>query len=1030
MTNDFIIKKEVNLNIYIPSSEKLGVKIACHNLCKDLYKVFHITTSITNSMEKADIIVHTDSSKFNDNGEAVWEGYEIKVHSGKLIITGSMMRGTIYGIYEISKMIGVSPWYYFADVPINTLEKFCIPEGIVKMDSPSVKYRGIFLNDEEELESWAIEHMNESTIGPNTYSKIFELLLRLGANYIWPAMHVNAFNNNTENGKLADEMGIVVGTSHCDMLLRSNQNEWEPWKKKKGYEQAEYDYSIEGINKSYIKEYWRESLEQNKGYDVTYTLGMRGIHDSGFITKNIKTKEDKIKLLQKVIEDQRTLIKEVDSQNQCPQIFIPYKEVLDLYDAGLNVPDDVTLIWVNDNFGYMRRYPNEEERKRSGGHGLYYHASYWAHPGMSYLFFNSSPLAQMKNELKKAYENGIQNLWVLNVGALKPLEIDMSFFLSCAWEIGKKEERTKDVKDFIRIWTNEMFQNDIGTMMSEIYTEFTQLLNVKKLEHMKPNSFSQTAYGNEFAHRLERMRMLFHKTTVIHSTLPKPEQDSFFQLFAMKIYAAYFINASFYYGDRSTLMYENGDMELAEKYTGWCRTLDDYKRVVIDYYNHYMSDGKWNKILTPEQFLPPCTALYPAATPALMLREKYGIQENNGYVSILANQFTKNTGWEEIQYLGREQGSVMEAHSGMLTYSFELESSGEFLLELYRLPTLNATGQIRIKVVIDGNYEEIIETEATDEWRGNWRDNILNNVDKLYMKLPYMEKGRHDIGLVAVDEYAAISKLVIYTKEYEWSQVGPQDYSDEKMDELTFIMQQLFHKTKAPLPEVIYGDGEFWTKPRLYLKNVTKQQHNLGDAKYAVDSHGYKNVYELLGNGIFTEEAGVIAFGTETALENSDNAYVKADKNGVTWRHTASETNGRTGIAMYIPQSNMFWSDTKDSPSLNYKIQCDGGNYYVWLLLKYDDEKNARLSLYLDENEIAQEKMYNNGYLFNYGTQQNWVWLVVSNIEMKKGIHNFSIHAMASEIRIDRIFLTRRLDYPPVDAEWKDSNRVHSGGEK
>lgn len=217
-------------------------------------------------------------------------------------------------------------------------------------------------------------YMKEPTIGVRTYEKVFELLLRLKANYIWPAMHVNSFNLKPENGALADRMGIVVGTSHCDMLMRSNNREWKPWIQKKGYADAVYDYSIEGRNREILKEYWQESVEQNRDFEVCYTLGMRGIHDSGFETKDLagKTEEEirtaKVELLEKIIADQREILQGTLGR-ETMMTFIPYKEVLELYDNGLEIPEDMTLVWANDNYGYIRRYPSEKEKTRRGGNG-------------------------------------------------------------------------------------------------------------------------------------------------------------------------------------------------------------------------------------------------------------------------------------------------------------------------------------------------------------------------------------------------------------------------------------------------------------------------------------------------------------------------------------------------------------------------------------------------------------------------------------------------------------------------------------
>ena len=447
-----LLEKGKKTEIFYSEQENSAVHIAVNNLMQDMQKVCpckivlcskfdtqadhenpRIVIATLSVSEICNIFpeelqLYTEKVK-NADGRFHWEAYFHKIIGNTLYIVGADRRGTVFGVYDLCRQMGVSPWYFWADVPIHKKAFFELSASYEKVDWPDVQYRGIFLNDEEELDAWAKAHTVDGTIGPCTYEKIYELLLRLKGNYIWPAMHVNCFNENPENAKLADRMGIIVGTSHCDMLLRSNQNEWKPWLQKKGYDDTLYDYSIEGENRERIHEYWMESVENNKDYEVCYTVGMRGIHDSGFVTKNIdenaelnaqQKKKKKIELLGQVISDQRQILRDVLGEKrgkQALQTFIPYKEVLDLYDSGLDLPEDITLIWVDDNFGYMRRYPNQKERTRSGGNGLYYHASYWAHPGMSYLFFNSIPLAQTGNELKKCWESGIRKMWVLNVGA-------------------------------------------------------------------------------------------------------------------------------------------------------------------------------------------------------------------------------------------------------------------------------------------------------------------------------------------------------------------------------------------------------------------------------------------------------------------------------------------------------------------------------------------------------------------------------------------------------------------------------------
>ena len=397
---DFLIKKGQQCLIQTVDNESEAVKIAVSNLKKDLEKVLgaDVQMEVLDASKTSDalenvggtvrdcklekdvqIIVGTlgvaamieeliDVKKLqNEKGELRKEAYLVCVQDGKLVIVGTDRRGTIYGIYDFCEYMGVSPWYFFADVPVKEKEEVRLAADYEKVDYPSVEYRGIFINDEEELEAWVQNYMGEDTIGVKTYEKIFELLLRLKANYIWPAMHVNSFNVYRENGALAERMGIVVGTSHCDMLMRSNNREWKPWIAKKGYTDAEYDYSIPGRNREILQEYWRESVEQNKDFEVCYTLGMRGIHDSGFETRDLQGKSEeeikqaKVELLTTIIHDQQEILKETLGRDTM-MTFIPYKEVLELYDSGMEIPEELTLVWANDNSGYILLKRRKTER--------------------------------------------------------------------------------------------------------------------------------------------------------------------------------------------------------------------------------------------------------------------------------------------------------------------------------------------------------------------------------------------------------------------------------------------------------------------------------------------------------------------------------------------------------------------------------------------------------------------------------------------------------------------------------------------
>lgn len=704
MRNGVCLGNGAAVRIGFSAEETPAVLRAVDSLAGDVRKVFGCAAEKDGGMRNVQIIAGTigvnrvitemaesgalDAEPIRGEGGAYrWEGYLLQEKDGILYLCGADRRGTVFAIYDFCRRIGVSPWYFFADVPVRRRDAFWFEKGFYAADYPSVQYRGIFLNDEEELDAWAGAHTPDGTIGPVAYEKIFELLLRLKANYIWPAMHVNCFNGNPRNAELADEMGIVVGTSHCDMLLRSNQNEWRPWLSGKGYRDVKYDYSIPGRNREIIREYWKECVEQNGNYEVCYTVGMRGIHDSGFATSAIdadpslgeeEKRNARVRLLGGIIRDQRAILKEVlggERGGSALQTFIPYKEVLNLYDAGLDIPDDITLIWADDNYGYMRRFPSAQERRRAGGHGLYYHSSYWAPRDMSYLFINSTPLAHTGVELEKSYLSGIRKIWVLNVGALKPLEQDIEFFLQYGWEARKVAGLTKDAHAFTKTWIDGNFSGSHGEEAAELYDTFAQATNVRKLEHMDSGVFSQASYGDEAGRRLGKLEDIFRRGNEICLSLPEEERDAFFQLFLMKIQASYYVNHEFYYADRSALSYRRGNMRAADLYIGLSRRMLEYKREMLDYYNHRMCGGKWEKILTPEAFPPPCSPLYPAGKPTLRIGKEGmrvflwdgGCADNGGVLRFY--QFGARRKWFEIGNQG----------AGAVEFSIRITGGGNWL---------------------------------------------------------------------------------------------------------------------------------------------------------------------------------------------------------------------------------------------------------------------------------------------------------------------------------------------------------------
>ena len=364
-----------------------------------------------------------------------WESYVITVTNEpkpRLVIAGSNTRGTIYGIYEVSQRIGVSPWYWWADVPVRQNPQAAVDCDYYASGEPTVRYRGIFINDEDwGLKPWAASNYERELgdIGPKTYARVCELLLRLKANMLAPAMHscTGAFYSHPQSKVVCDSFGIIITTSHCEPLLLNNaaSTEWDQLR------DGDWNYKT---NRETILQKWDDRLSAASKYENIYTTAMRGLHDAG-LRGNLPL-EERVPLIAKVIDEQRQLLeKHIGKQaTEIPQIFVPYKETMDIYENGLQVPDDITLVWVDDNYGYMKRVSNPEEQQRKGRAGVYYHLSYLGAPH-DYLWLNTTPPVLMYEELKKAYDNGADRYWLLNVGDIKPMELGIQTFMDMAWNI-------------------------------------------------------------------------------------------------------------------------------------------------------------------------------------------------------------------------------------------------------------------------------------------------------------------------------------------------------------------------------------------------------------------------------------------------------------------------------------------------------------------------------------------------------------------------------------------------------------------
>lgn len=667
--NDFVLAESGTVaTIWVDDDEEQPVQRVAEDLQSDVLSVTGKTLAISSEETMPEgpvVIVGTlgKSAKINElvnDGtitaeekaaiEGEWEAYLIKVvDKDTLVIAGSDNRGAIYGVYKISEEMGVSPWHYFADVPVQTKEEVYIPAGTVLIDKPDVQYRGLFINDEEKLYQWVQEaggldqdQNGTYQFGPEFYSKLFELILRLGGNYFWPAMHMVGFNNTEANISVLQEYGVVFGTSHCDMLGRTNKHEWNAWCASKGYNLTlkDWDYTV---HRDKMMEYWREGVERHKDSDVQWTVGLRGNSDEPMITTNLQilpgeTEEDaKTRLLIQAMQDQYQILKDVLGEEKAEKafkVFVPYKEVLPLYNNQIfqdflksDECFDFTTMWCNDNHGMVRNLPNAEERAREGGNALYYHLSYWAPKDQSYMWMSSMSLSVMGEELNKSWESGIQKAWIVNVGDIKPAEGELDYFMRCGWDV----DYTTNSIDFSTEWMLRNFSNQMSVEtadeVADILNTFYHHSNVRKIEQMRLDVFEQMNF-NEWDKRMATSQDLYERVAAVAESLTTDAaKDSFYELVQSKINWTYFTNKMFYYADKSNLAYDQGRMASADTFSKLSIAADGERKAEIRKYSTIV-DGKWDGFIDPENYDvganfagAPVTSQSPATSPVMVLGE-------------------------------------------------------------------------------------------------------------------------------------------------------------------------------------------------------------------------------------------------------------------------------------------------------------------------------------------------------------------------------------------------------------------------
>lgn len=716
--------------------------------------------------------------------DAFWMG----VKNDKLYIIGNNGRGTAYGILELSKISGVSPWIWWGDVHPEKKSQLIINDKYQTLQVPSVEYRGIFINDEDwSTRTWAHKTLDrkqeQGTIGPNTYRKIFELLLRLKANTIWPAMHpgTKPFFQVKGNQEVADSCDIYIGTSHCEPLLRNNVGEWNV------KNMGAFNYLT---NQKKIEDYWTYRIKETAGMDVIYTLGMRGIHDGSM--EGVKTLDEKTKWLQKVINDQRKLLhKNLKTDiKKIPQIFVPYKEVLDIYNNGLKVPDDVTLMWCDDNYGYLTHLSNPSEAKRSGGSGVYYHLSYWGRPH-DYLWLTTTQPGLIYEEMHKAYTNNNKRIWIANVHDPKVAAYDLSLFLDMAWNINIT--KTNSLQQHMQNWLCQQFGTHTGKLLLPVMKEFYHLTAIRKPEFMgwtqteldkkkynrglspiQDTEFNAGEFGNEIERYKAAYQAIKEKVEEIEKTIRPTLSDAYFAAIKYPIFMAADMAIKQLEAQEARHIARPGlFFNDKEAMTAAANSMTAHQEIIAmtKYYNEQLAGGKWNGLMSMSpRDLP---VFKEPALPGILTDEqikKYADKEidaeplENHMSRVIARNAVHYTAASKDVYttemLGHSMKSLNLPKGSVVKYNFLCEKTDSAIIRIATIPT-HAVNQndIRFSVTIDGNNEQIFTLK--EPFRSEqWKQNVLRGQAVKYFQL-LLEKGTHTLEIKALDEGIILDQWMI-----------------------------------------------------------------------------------------------------------------------------------------------------------------------------------------------------------------------------------------------------------------------------
>lgn len=769
------------LTILYDANDDEGIIAALQNLQQDFLKVLsHQPAKVTQPAKNVRLIIGSLQSnhiqeliKQNKIDPTALEGKNEKyiittlnnpfdTGGEALVIAGSDKRGTIYGIYELSTQIGVSPWYYWADVPVKPQPHIYIRCGTYTDGEPAVKYRGIFLNDEwPALGMWA-----QSTFGgfnSRFYEKIFELILRLKGNFLWPAMWNSAFyDDDPMNGPLAHKMGIVMSTSHHEPMSLAQKD----WSRRRN---GAWNYNTNARN---LKDFWQFGIERSKNWEQVVTIGMRGDGDEAMESGT------NLKLLEQIVKDQRRIISDVTRKkaSQTPQVWALYKEVQDYYDNGMRVPDDVTLLFCDDNWGNVRQLPQLTAKPRKGGYGMYYHFDYVGAPRNS-KWLNVSQVPRIWEQMNLTYQYGVKEIWVVNVGDLKPMEYPIQFFMDMAWNPERFNENNlyQHAVDFCARQFGEEYAQQSARLLN-LYTKYNRRVTPEMLNW---KTYSLHNY-DEFRRVTDEYNALLLDALRLNYLLPQEVRNAYDQLILYPIYACANLYEMYYSVAMNHDLAEKNDPE-ANYWADKVQTLFARDSLLTAHYHTEIAGGKWKHIMSQvhigykswnepkANIMPPIKRVnQPQTTSAPTL-----FIEKDGYVSIEAPHYTRalNPGkaqWITIPHLGKTTAAItttpvtIQPDAGTwVEYDIELASTGEAKVEMLLAPTLNFNGGcgLRYAVSIDGGKEEVVNFNGHYRGElGKWQaEHIIKSTTVHQISSP----GKHTLRFRVLDPGIVLQKIMI-----------------------------------------------------------------------------------------------------------------------------------------------------------------------------------------------------------------------------------------------------------------------------